>query len=516
MASMSTPAGWEPYRSPKGRAGADAFHLSPFARLARTHVLVAAGDALVTIALANSLFFDLDPNSARWKVFLYLALTMAPLALVAPFIGPVLDRAVGGRRWMLIGVTAGRALVCFVMIDDLQSLLLFPEAFAVLAMGKAYAVSRSAIVPTVVRHDSELVEANSKLQLLSGLAVPLAAVPASIAYGIAGSEGILVVAVVTYAAATLAALRIPATQIAAAPATAAESAELHGASIRLAASAMGLVRGIVGFLTFLILFDLRDDPTWKMGLVLILTGGGALVGSVVAPALRRGFVEERMVTLALSVAVAGGLSAAWIGDLGGSVLLAATIAIVSTSSKLAFDSLVQRDAPEANRGRSFARFELRFQIVWVVGAVIPVVITIPLTVGFLAITAVAGFALFTYLAGQRATAREALPEDPPPADPTTVIDPTLIDHTTILGKLDLGGSGRRCARRRTALLGGARRRRVTTRPRGRSWRARGRGRRPRRGWGAARRPPRGGAIRLRPRARARRARRRCRGRRWPG
>ena len=77
-----------PYRSPRRRAGADAFHLSPFARLARTHVLVAAGDALVTIALANSLFFDLDPNDARWKVFLYLALTMAPLALVAPFIGP--------------------------------------------------------------------------------------------------------------------------------------------------------------------------------------------------------------------------------------------------------------------------------------------------------------------------------------------------------------------------------------------------------------------------------------------
>ena len=84
MASMSTPAGWEPLQTPKRRAGADAFHLSPFARLARAHVLVAAGDALVTIALANSLFFDLDPNDARWKVFLYLALTMAPLALVAP------------------------------------------------------------------------------------------------------------------------------------------------------------------------------------------------------------------------------------------------------------------------------------------------------------------------------------------------------------------------------------------------------------------------------------------------
>jgi hypothetical protein len=37
-----------------------------------------------------------------------------------------------------------------------------------------------------------------------------------------------------------------------------------------------------------------------------------------------------------------------------------------------FDSIVQRDAPEAARGRAFARFETRFQIVWVVGGVFAV------------------------------------------------------------------------------------------------------------------------------------------------
>ena len=52
---------------------------------------------------------------------------------------------------------------------------------------------------------------------------------------------------------------------------------------------------------------------------------------------------------------------------------------------------------------------------------IPVVITIPLTVGFLAIAAVAGFALFTYVAGQRATRPGGAREDPPTA---TLIDPT--------------------------------------------------------------------------------------------
>ena len=46
---------------------------------------------------------------------------------------------------------------------------------------------------------------------------------------------------------------------------------------------MGLVRGIVGFLTFLLLFDLRDDPTWHFGVVLVLSGVGALLGSASPP-----------------------------------------------------------------------------------------------------------------------------------------------------------------------------------------------------------------------------------------
>ena len=415
MAPVSDPAGWQPLKSTRARAGADAFHLSPFSRLARAHVLVAMGDALVTIALANSLFFDLDPNDARWKVFLYLALTMAPLALVAPFIGPVLDRSVGGRRWMIVGVNAVRALVCLIMIDDLQGLLLFPEAFTVLAMGKAYTVARCAVVPTVVRNDAELVEANSKLQLLSGLAVPLAGVPAGLAFLIGGSEAVLVVAVVAYGAATLAALRIPPTQVADAPASAAEAAELRGVGVLLAASAMGLIRGIVGFLTFFLLFQLRDDPTWHMGMVLLMSGAGALLGSALAPVLRRSFSEERMLMTALAVAAAGGVMAAWVGGLAASMVLAGAVAVVSTTGRLAFDSLVQRDAPDANRGRSFAGFELRFQLVWVVGAAIPVLISLPPRMGYLVIAGVAAFALFSYIAGQKAAHRAHV--DRPPEGP---------------------------------------------------------------------------------------------------
>ncbi|MEX2292354.1 MAG: MFS transporter [Acidimicrobiales bacterium] len=412
---MSSSDGWQPLSKPSVRAGAEAFHLSPFARLARSHAFGAAGDALVTIALANSLFFDLDPNDARWKVFLYLALTMAPLALVAPFIGPVLDRSRGGRRWMVVGAHGGRALVCLVMLNDLQSLLLFPEAFTVLALGKAYGVARSALVPTVVHNDAELVEANSKLQLLSGLAAPLAAIPALIAYLLAGSPGVLFLAMVAYLIAMVASLRVPATQVAEAPATPAETAELRGIGIVLASTAMGLIRGMVGFLTFLLLFGLRDGPTWHLGLVLGFTGAGVLVGSMLAPALRRAMSEERILLATLALIVVIALVSVRLGELAGAAAMAATIAVASTCGKLGFDSLVQRDAPDANRGRSFARFEVRFQLVWVTGAVAPVIVSFPLRLGFLVVGGTAAFALFSYLAGQRAARRSHV--DRPPLGP---------------------------------------------------------------------------------------------------
>jgi hypothetical protein len=441
---MTVPAGWQPLSRPNRRRGEDPFRLTPFARLARAHAFSTVGDALVAIALAQSLFFDLDPYDARWKVFLYLGLTVAPLALVAPFIGPVLDRVRGGRRWMIVAVDGVRAFVCLLMLNDLHSLLLFPEAFTVLAMGKGYALARSALVPTVVRDDDELVEANSKLQLLSGLAAPAAGLLAAPAYGIAGAQGVLAVAAAAYAVGTFAALRIPGTQVAPLPPSAEESAELRSIGILIAASAMGLIRGIVGFLTFLLLFDLRSDPTWHLGIVLGLTGAGALVGAALAPRLRDAMTEEHMLMVVLAITVVVAAGAAWAGGLGAAALLAATVAIVSTCGKLAFDSLVQRDAPDANRGRSFARFEVRFQLVWVLGAVIPLLLLpIPQQVGFVVVALTALFALVSYVIGQRTGRRPRAPRVAArwrarrraagDEDITIVDDPdaTLIDPTAV-------------------------------------------------------------------------------------
>ena len=77
------------------------------------------------------------------------------------------------------------------------------------------------------------------------------------------------------------------------------------------------------------------------------------------------------------LATLAALLAAWSGGLGAAVLVAFAVGFSANTAKLAFDSIVQRDAPDANRGRSFAKFETRFQIFWVVGAFIPVVLPPP-------------------------------------------------------------------------------------------------------------------------------------------
>jgi MFS family permease len=150
---MSTGTGWRPLRKP----GRPHLGTTPFSRLALVHVLSTAGDTLVTMALADSVFFSISPGAARDRVALYLLLTMAPFAVVAPVLGPMLDKKRSGRRLMVIAAAAGRAVVCLFMAGHLDGLLLFPEAFAVLVCSKAHLVTKSALVPGTVGHEGQLV-----------------------------------------------------------------------------------------------------------------------------------------------------------------------------------------------------------------------------------------------------------------------------------------------------------------------------------------------------------------------
>ena len=388
-------------------------YLSPFGRLVRTHALMVAGDATVAVALAGSLFFSIDPAQARWRVALYLLFTVAPFAVIAPFLGPAIDRVKGGRRMMVMLVASGRALVSVLMFTQLESLLLFPLAFAALVLGRAYQVAKSALVPTVVRHEDELVEANAKLGTVAGLAGFLAAMPAGI-MSLIGPELVVLWSTVYFVLAAISARTLPRAAIALRKATAQETAELHATSIVMAASAMTILRSSAGFLTFLIAFWLRDEgaSTAFFAVVLSASAIGTLIGNVVGPKVRQRLREEMMMLAALVLtAVAGIVTAVIVSNLAAAAC-AGVVGFSAAIARLGFDATLQRDTPDANQGRAFAQFETRFQLGWVLAAFVPVALPIPGWAGFLIVGLIAAVGAIWYLIMLRAIRSSGRLPDP--------------------------------------------------------------------------------------------------------
>jgi hypothetical protein len=425
--------GWRPIQRPSHPGlNNPTLAATPFTWLARIQAASAVGDGLITAALAGSIFFNISPDAARARVAAALIVTVAPFAVITPLIGPAIDRAKGGRRSMMVAVNLGRAFVALLMIGHIKTLLLFPEALAMLVLKSGASIATRAVVPKLVDSDRQLVEANSKLALISALGNISGVAVGGAANFIIGPGFVSSLAMLAFATAGVMSFRLPRIAIATEPATEKERAELSSIGIALAGSAMGVVRGLVGFLSFLLAFELRGGsegldlegkgsaagaaaalaqranivgnpgaPKWHFGAVLIVAGLGGLVGSRVAPVLRTRWLEERILQAVLVTMVLAAAFAAWNGELRGMLALTLAIGMGAATGKLAFDSLVQRDAPDANWGRSFARFEMRFQMAWVVGALVPTLLNVPVRLGYTVVALAAATAIATYVVGLR-------------------------------------------------------------------------------------------------------------------
>ena len=429
-------------RSATGGVGRFVHRLSGASGAGRTGLsalieLTAAGsaaDAFVAVALAGTVFFNTSLHQARSQVVLYLVLTMAPFALLAPFIGPMLDRVRQGRRYIMMGTLLARGLLCWAMSGAVQGdpVTLFPAAFGVLVLQKAYAITRSSVTPRLLPAEITLVTANAR----NGLGAVLAStIAAPIAFGIQhyiGAAWVLRIGTLVYLGATVLGTRVPdhvddtetatASPAADHPApgpgvpserqTVPETPYLSAATMPTAAEApptaperpaaarpkrrRGLrslgpvvaramwanaaVRVFAGFMVFFLAFLLRSShfhgfsQNLALGALVLAAAAGGLIGTA-AGALFRSRVPQSMAFCVLVVSIAVCVVCAAMFGLGTALIVAFVASVGAVLAKLALDSTVQREIPQDVRTSAFAVSETVHQVAWVAGGLAGVLIS---------------------------------------------------------------------------------------------------------------------------------------------
>lgn len=365
-----------------------------FRILALAHASSTAGDTLVAIALANSLFFAVPSSEARGNVALYLLLTVAPFAVIGPLLGRLLDRHGPGRTGLVVSA-AGRAVAAALLVWQQATFWLFPLAFGLLVLSRAHGIGRSALLPVALDSPVALVSANARLARITVLAGAVVAPLGAGGAALAGPSAPLIMASAAFVLSALQSVRLP---VDVEP-DEADLEERRAARapmvrlprhVRLAQVATAVVRLLNGFLVLLLAFSLRrrDAPLLDFGAILAAAGGGYGLSAVLAPGLEQRLREEPMVVAALALEAAAAFAAAqWFG-LAAAAALALAAGFAWGTAKFAFDGLLQATVPPGHRGRAFTRSETLFQLAWVTGAVVPTALLLPADVGLV----LAGFA----------------------------------------------------------------------------------------------------------------------------
>ena len=385
-----------------------------------------AVDAAMAVALANTLFFAAASGESKSKVALYLVITIAPFAVIAPLIGPALDRLQHGRRVALATSFMLRTLLVVVLIANFDgatgsfpSWVLYPCALGMMVLSKSFSVLRSAVTPRVLPPSIDLVRVNARLTmfgLLGGTLVGGAiAAGAEWSFGLVDLPGALYVVVAVSVAGAALSMRIPKwveVTEGEVPATLSyhgRSGELRrhpeqhkpsdaarqplGRNIITALWGNCTIKVMVGFLFLYPAFVAKshDASGWEQLRILGLIGAAAAIGNFAgnftSARLKLGHPAKLVVRCALAVTVAA-LATAVTGNLF--VAAAATLVTSGAAAigKASLDASLQDDLPERSRASAFGRSESVLQLAWVAGGATGVLIYTDLWVGFTAITAV--------------------------------------------------------------------------------------------------------------------------------
>ena len=389
----------------------------PLDRLAWVHATSTFGDALVAVALAGTLFFAVPMAAARPRVALYLLLTVAPFAVVAPLLGRLLDGRTGAGRLALATAMALRAALAALAVTRTESLLLYPLAFGLLVCSRAHGISRTAMVPELLGPDDQrdLVAVNGRMARVAALGGTAGALLGVGLDRLLGGGAVLWAAALAFAAGGVLALGLPHTRRLEAPSTPGSPrrvprwgnvADRNGGRrpsstgprrdpmdrrtarlvrppgrVRLARTANATVRAVGGFSLFLLAFELRRQGvgTAGLGLLLAAVGVGGVVGAFLLPRAARLVREDGL--LAGGLLLCGTTAGLLAGRVGVAAAAAGGLAMGAgiAAARLGFESLVQREVPPPARGTAITRAETTFQLAWVAGAVLPVALPLPTT-----------------------------------------------------------------------------------------------------------------------------------------
>ena len=413
------------FRQARRASHAEGAGASGLYRLIELHAFNGAGDAAVAISLAGTLFFQVPTDQARGQVALFLGLTMLPFAIVAPVIGPFLDRFQQGRRWAIGATTASRAFLCWVLADAViggSSVALFPAALGCLVASKAYGVTRAAAVPRLLPPQLTLVKANSRISLASVAGATVSA-PIAVGASMLGPQWSLRYAFVVFVCATILAILLP-SRVDSSTGEDKPSLSTLGRQKRrrpalphnvvIALRSNTGLRILSGFLTMFMAFLLRDKPfagfedrpALLLGLVVGSAGLGSTAGIALGSVLRRIRPEVTVVaTLVADAVVAVVVTVLW--ALPTAVLLGLTAGLAQSLGKLSLDALIQRDIPERTRAGTFARSETLLQLAWVVGGFVGIALPLVPQLGLGVAAAILALWTFWVFTGLRDPSRRS-------------------------------------------------------------------------------------------------------------
>jgi MFS family permease len=402
------------FRSARRAAAAEGADSSGLARLIELGALNAAADAAVAISLAGTLFFTVPTAEARGHVALFLGLTMLPFAIVAPLIGPFLDRFAHGRRWAIGATMAVRAFLAWSLATAVNdtSAWLFAAALGILVASKAYNVTRAAAVPRMLPDGLTLVSANARMSMAGVVGVAVSA-PIAAAASMIGPEWSLRYAALVFALATVLAIRLPARVDSsqgeeplgflsgetrgpadqdAAPSSAQSTARRGRPKTRIPASMAFALRAncgprwLSGFLTLFMAFLLRAHPigdhstNFLLAVVIGAAGVGNFAGIAAGSLLKR-VDPNTTVVLALLADVGAVAFAVLVYGVVSLTVLGFVAGLTQCLAKLSLDATIQRDVPERVRTSAFARSDTTLQLAWVLGGFVGIALPLNPRVG---------------------------------------------------------------------------------------------------------------------------------------